>query len=62
MTVLYQIGKQNAVGVNLESAAESLGYTGIKIEPQWRGRSNGKYIIRCNEELILHCIWLNKPV
>lgn len=56
----YEIGKQTAKGVNLESAAKSLGYTGIKIVPLWCGKSNGKYKIYCNEETILLCEWVEK--
>jgi hypothetical protein len=56
----YKIGKQIAKGINLESAAESLGYTGIQIVPLWYRRSNGKYKIYCNEETILLCEWVEK--
>jgi len=56
----YKIGKKTAKGVNLESAASSLGYTGIEIFPLWRGKSNGKYKIYCDQETILLCEWIEK--
>ena len=54
----YRIGNEIAIGVNLESAASSLGYTGIKIFPLWRGTSNRKYKIHCDQESILFCEWI----
>lgn len=56
----YKIGDKIATGVNLESAALSLGYTGIEIIPLWRGKSNGKYKLCCNEHIILLCEWVEK--
>ena len=57
---VYRIGDKIATGCNLESAAESLGYTGIEITPKWRGKSNGKYILRSNQNVLVLCEWLNK--
>lgn len=57
---VYRIGDKIATGCNLESAAESLGLTNIRITPSWYRKSNGKYTIRCDGHAIILCEWLNK--
>ena len=59
-TNVYRIGDKIATGCNLESAAESLGLTNIRITPSWYRKSNGKYTITCDGHAIILCEWLNK--
>jgi hypothetical protein len=54
-------GKNHEVsGINLKNAVESLGFKVLEIEPQWRRRSNGKYIVICDGDLKIYATWLEK--
>ena len=57
----YKIDKQTVKAVNLKTALESLGCTGIEIIPLWRGKSNGKYKAYCNKLYsVILCEWIEK--
>jgi len=63
--IQIEFGGKTAIikGCNLQSALENYGFKGLTIEPQWRGRSNGKYIAFSSDRTFqVRCMWLRKQL
>jgi len=56
--IKYNGKKATIKGFNLMTALMDYNFTGIEIDPQWRGRSNGEYIAYCDHNITVFCEWV----